>query len=364
MKKIIRDKTSDILLIVSFTISFLILLYLIPLLDRLLFLQDKEDGYNELCYYSVETVQTQEGSISFADFQNFIDDLAAIETSNIYCYGNVEMVEGISFFSGKMLIRQNEDIIEDFADAKPNCAAVVIKHSLDEYVKDDVLYIKTLKFPVDGYYRENEITCPLYLNLEKLDETHRVFILQETYKYFVQIPLVICFAGERDISKACSEFENICTGYGMSSADITEEMKKDLSGNNDIYKQMNRYSLVLALVLAIINCMNVSYLRTKRRRKEYAVRKAFGYTAIRLYVENLKSMLILSVISGVISVLIYSLLYRVEEYMGVLEMTGMFSAAQIILILIGIFIVSIVSSIPVMQQVTDIEPAQAISDWQ
>lgn len=377
MKKIIRDSTSDVLMIISFTVSFFILWYLIPLFEHLYVLQDKSDGYNETYYYNIQTsslyqsgmahVEEQtsgRNEISFEVFRSFITSLEAIKQGNIYCYGNIELLQGVVFYNGKILIKQNEDIIEAFEDVDAETAGVVVKPSLDSYMKGKYLSVKGMDFQVDGYYKEEENTCALYMNMDKLDEQHKMFVLSEIYAKFLELPMIFYFAGENTLDEVCMEFQNICDQYHLEYEDITEEMKSDLNNENNVYKQINRFSLTLAFLLAVINCMNVSFLWMKRKRKEFAIRKAFGYTTVQMYIENLKSMFPLTIVSAVVSVLIYSLMYYLEKSMGVIETADMFSTAQIILILLGMFLVFALCSVPVMLQIKAIEPAQGISDWQ
>lgn len=380
MRRIIRDRTSDILLIISLMISFIILLYLVPLYDKLRTVQEDSDGYNYARYYEVDLTRllTEDGVVDYGDqeaiarskedYFALIEKLGQIDSGNVYNRTSLMLTRGVSIIGGKVLIKKNEKVLEKFEDADQDSAAIVIGHDLDQFVEKGRLMLDRAAYGVDGYYQEEEKTCSLYVNLEKLDESHRTQMLENMYDGSMELPTTFCIAGESDITNGCQQMEQILGEYGVEYEDITEEyeaaLEESLSAMNAMYKDLNKYSFGIALALALINCTQVSLLWIRRKRREMAVRKAFGYNNVQLYLENVKSLFKLAFIAAVCSVGIYLLLYYAERKVGVLQSEDLFSPLWLLAVLTGMVLISLLTSLPVMKQIIKVEPARGIAQWQ
>ena len=71
---------------------------------------------------------------------------------------------------------------------------------------------------------------------------------------------------------------------------MTEDISTQTSQEKSVYSMINKYALLLCLMLAVVNAVNVTQNYVKRKTEEYAVRKAYGYTDMQILLINMKNM--------------------------------------------------------------------------
>lgn len=98
MKKIFRNGPFDILVIISFVLTFVVLLNLMPLIQTLKKVENKMNGYDYEEYYQVQFVQYEPDSmtdmdtvpaITYEDFLNFVGEMNQISSGNIYMQASI-----------------------------------------------------------------------------------------------------------------------------------------------------------------------------------------------------------------------------------------------------------------------------------
>lgn len=166
LKKLFRNGSADILVMISLGLVFVILFYLIPLFSTLEKIQRKADGYQYEKYFEVqfasynsegilEVDEEKEQQLSYPDFEQFWEKLEGISTGNIYLYTSIDVVKNVSFYTGKLLVKRNEAVLEKFLDAGDE-AAFAISPVLDSYVDGEYIQMGDVACHIDGYLTKSE----------------------------------------------------------------------------------------------------------------------------------------------------------------------------------------------------------------
>ena len=166
LKKLFRNGSADILVMISLGLVFVILFYLIPLFSTLEKIQRKADGYQCEKYFEVqfasynsegilEVDEEKEQQLSYPDFEQFWEKLEGISTGNIYLYTSIDVVKNVSFYTGKLLVKRNEAVLEKFLDAGDE-AAFAISPVLDSYVDGEYIQMGDVTCHIDGYLTKSE----------------------------------------------------------------------------------------------------------------------------------------------------------------------------------------------------------------
>lgn len=358
LKKIFRNGSTDVLVVISMVIVFVVLLYLAPLIRTLSILQEKMDGYSYEKYYEVLFVEyNEEGILSTDmflkdDFYQFVDELQQFSSANWYVYASVDFTKRVSFYSGKILLKQNEQVLEQFIQAKKEvrCAFSPI---LDEYrIEDrkDVIKIGSLDYPWDGQLTKNDMeTYAFYADFTSLNQEQKQYLQNQIYENCKTGSIIFCLASQSNLNDIANQFEQLCQKYTANIQDITNEVVKGMGQSKSIYQLINKYTLFLCLILAIMNCINVSVVYVKKKTKEYAIRKACGYSDIDVWLLNLKNIGKDFLIAVFLSVFLLSvLLWNMETDIGIVH---------VIFVFVGSFVICFLVQTILLKHIIKIEPA-------
>lgn len=137
-----------------------------------------------------------------------------------------------------------------------------------------------------------------------------------------------------------------------------EKEKKSRAGVNEVLSYP--YKLFL---IALINCINVSYLWIYLKRKEISLRKALGASNSNLFLYIISQLLICAVLAAICSFFMQWLLSRLN--VTIVDVTTYFINFNFTHVIIGflitLFIAVLTSMIPVLH-ILRIEPAKALKE--
>lgn len=126
-----------------------------------------------------------------------------------------------------------------------------------------------------------------------------------------------------------------------------------------IYKVLNDYTRVCAALLSVFNCITISSLWIKRRRKEFFVQKAFGYTMGQIADIVIKYFFKLFIITGIITCILQVILYQIMGKRGYFEHITLEGIAAILALMMIVFFLAIIEP---MIEINRINPARGIQD--
>ena len=250
--------------------------------------------------------------------------------------------------------------MEKFLDAGDE-AAFAISPVLDSYVDGEYIQMGDVTCHIDGYLTKSEQQiCAFYADMEALSEEQREYFKEEIYQTFKEGAMIFYLAGENDISSAEKVFRNICGSFHAETEDVTEDISTQTSQEKSVYSMINKYALLLCLMLAVVNAVNVTQNYVKRKTEEYAVRKAYGYTDMQILLINMKNMgkdFIIAIPAGLC---VLAGIHSIEKNMFGTVYDNPFTLVQILCLLAAGIAVYFLTQWFALRRIMGIDPAAII----
>ncbi len=147
---------------------------------------------------------------------------------------------------------------------------------------------------------------------------------------------------------------------GISSVNSSLIAMEKSGQTEPVYDTMRQTGMSLAISIygfSVVNCIVVTNYRMITRRKNMAIKKAFGWSARRLLGEISAEMGVLIMIGLFISVCVLTMLVRWRGDLFSINLTPFFLTGTVALLLLTLMISTIVPFVKIIQ----IRPAEVIS---
>ena len=135
--------------------------------------------------------------------------------------------------------------------------------------------------------------------------------------------------------------------------------KEDRDVFDSARKKINVMLSVILLVFSLISCIVISDLWFSRRKKEFLIRKAFGYNMRQIAVLLIKEIGRMSLVSLLVSIPM-QMIYSFCKHYGTTDMIT--SIIQIFALLIGVLAVDGIVMIRPYLKISKLNPSQNIID--
>lgn len=310
IKKIFRHSYVSALFVVGLAISCFVLINVSDLVSNML-----RDNQN-LHEYKFEKYVT----VSAMNMESLtLDALTCAEEvtqGNIFVQSPVELNKSLDQYTIRVLMKQNEETGLSYTklDKESQKNGAIIGESLkSKILKDsDGYYVELsgIRIPIIGIL-DNKLTggvdTSFYLFWEKCDENlqHKLITLFDNYDFY--------YASHEDIQDSYLEFIEILTSKGFNA----EEYDVIYSGDaeNAWYEIYHSFFLPICFLFSICNCFIVSYVWLLYRKREIAIRKAYGYHIGQLAVLLGKDISVLTLLGSMLAVfmqMLYSFFFHVS----------------------------------------------------
>ncbi|MDQ0722443.1 putative ABC transport system permease protein [Paenibacillus sp. W4I10] len=166
---------------------------------------------------------------------------------------------------------------------------------------------------------------------------------------------------ETEINRFISELSQQHSGLQAKIVDEHENYKKEKNARQGVNEVLS-YPYKLFLI-ALINCINVSYLWIYSKRKEISLRKALGASNFNLFVHIVSQLTICAVLAGTCSILIQWFLSILS--LKILNVTSYYISVSFSHFIFGILItlvISVITAIIPFFHMLKIEPAKALKE--
>ena len=347
INKIFRNPASDILFMVGLVIACVILINISDLASRIS-IEDKNTKIYKHVYSCVIDNSFNEEWARYA-----LDYFDSFKQGNVYLTHNVHIDEQRDGTYVYVLMEANEELLFDLKegecdDYKKYEDAVIIGESLEKFVVEEngkkCIYIDNLSYNVIGILKNNmagQVDTSLYVFWDTMNHDRK--------EHWIKFN----FSGHRiyyesNIDEICFEqgFTEKRVEYKVSFSQIRNK-KKISDEQNEIYKETNKVLLGVGLVFSILTCFSVSHLWLMNRRKELAVRFAYGYNDSNIFILLAKDTFYLVIPSFVISIIV-QMLYGLLAGIGSL-FTGEF-LLKISVVFGGIGIIVLINTLYLMRK--------------
>ena len=367
----IRMYYDNLLMIVGFVLSFFLVINCIRLLGEMEMTSKGESAFpNEFtAKYTMNEEETQKVDIEklilmLQEYQvNILLENCYVARGDLLEYMPVSVCIssslGIEFSleKGKVLKLMGEDNID---------GEILIGKSLEEYVqiKENKEYI-TLggqEFLVGGVLNYVGIDDEsVYILWEQLNENQKKNLITEIESYcsnYNNVNLQIAMQSDTSLDAIYQELSEKISANLYGQIQVADE-KEDRDVFDSARKKINVMLSVILLVFSLISCIVISDLWFSRRKKEFLIRKAFGYNMRQIAVLLIKEIGRMSLVSLLVSIPM-QMIYSFCKHYGTTDMIT--SIIQIFALLIGVLAVDGIVMIRPYLKISKLNPSQNIID--
>ena len=366
----IRTYYDNVLMVLGFVLSFFLVINCIRLLGEMEMTSKGESAFpNEFtAKYTMNEEETQKVDIEklilmLQEYQvNILLENCYVARGDLLEYIPVSVCIstplGMKFVLEKGVLNLKEQGSID--------GEILIGKSLKDYVwiKKNKEYI-TLggqEFSVGGVLDYVGIDDEsVYILWEQLNEEQKKDLITEIEKYclnFNNVNLQITMQSNTSLDTIYQELsEKISTDlYGQIQVAVEKE---DRDVFDSARKKINVMLSVILLIFSVISCIVISDLWFSRRKKEFLIRKAFGYNMRQIAVVLIKEISRMSLVSLLISVPL-QMIYSYCKHYGTADMRT--SIILILDLLIGVLAVDGIVMIRPYLKISKLNPSQSIID--
>lgn len=369
LQQIFRESATSILFILGLTVSCFILINVAELIEKI----NKENKVlNNFKYTASSYLDGTELFYNCEDQITISNNLTKLVTSrlseetsgNTYLELQVNVNEKIDTYAANIVMQLNED-------AKINCNkdydvteenGIIIGEDLLQFTTDKdgirtiVIGGNTMK--VIGIMK-NEMSGgvdnTIYIFWDNCDEQMKEYINNIITKEIKGI-LKFTYRSEQDTTNAYKDFVNDMEKNGFKVFIIDAYYEGDYQ--NFWYRTYNSIFMGISLILSILNCFTVSYLWLINRKKELAIRKAYGYSILQITGMMIKDVIKLCIPACILAEIvqfIYTTAIGREVFTGQVFM-------KILFVCIGMLIITIVNSLYMIRHVKKVSPVSVLTE--
>ena len=168
--------------------------------------------------------------------------------------------------------------------------------------------------------------------------------------------LKFTYRSEQDTTNAYKDFVNDMEKNGFKVFIIDAYYEGDYQ--NFWYRTYNSIFMGISLILSILNCFTVSYLWLINRKKELAIRKAYGYSILQITGMMIKDVIKLCIPACILAEIvqfIYTTAIGGEVFTGQVFM-------KILFVCIGMLVITIVNSLYMIRHVKKVSPVSVLTE--
>lgn len=358
LRKIIRHSYVSVLFIMGLAVSCFVLINVSELVSNML--QD----YLHLHEYKFEKCLT----LSYEDDSaTTLDALACaqkITAGNIYVYFPVEINKSLNQYVIRVFIKNNEETglsytpLDNAGENTSKENGVLIGHSLKSQILEDsngsYIELNGVRISVLGVLDNNMAggtNCSIYLFWQDCSQELRNKLL-----YYMEREYCFYFASHEPALEEYAQFVSSLESIGFTALEFEPYYSGDVE--NAWYEMYQGFFLPLCLLFSLCNCFVVSHVWFLYRKKEIAVRKAYGYSNVQIALLFGKDITILTLLGFAIAIII-QIIYSL--FAGI-SMVGQQIWWKIGLVFLGTAGLVLVNLLFVLLKLRKLQPVKLITE--
>lgn len=353
IRKIFRNPASDILFMLGLVISCIILINIADLVSKISVESNTRQAYTHtLCIgiCAAGSVDEEEAEYQTHFLTEYFDNL---KEGNVYLTKSVHIDKQRDGKYVYVLMEDNEELLLDFKEGGYNKGddyenAVIIGESLEKYTTYDngkrYINMDNERYNVIGIL-ENKMSAGVDTSIYMLWDTLAAHI-KEAWSSEIFGFNELYFESNISAGLFYDEFCREAAEYGIELHDM-DGTKNMVDYENDWYKEINKLLLFVGLIFSVFTCFSVSYLWLLNRKRELAVRMAYGYSGWQIFKMLFKDTLRLMIPAFLISVLV-QLVYGL--IIGKSVLLGEQFLLRILVVFAGIFAIVMVNTLYLMRK--------------
>ena len=226
-----------------------------------------------------------------------------ITKGNIFVNSLVELNKSLDQYTIRVLMKKNEETGLSYTklDKKNQKNGAIIGESLKSQLLEDsdghYVELNGIRIPIVGIL-DNKLTggvdTSFYLVWENCDENLQQMLISLFGNYFV-----FYYASHDDIEDSYLQFIKILASKGFNAEEYDVMYNGDVE--NAWYEIYHSLFLPICFLFSICNCFIVSYVWLLYRKREIAIRKAYGYHTGQLAILLGKDISVLTLMGSVLA---------------------------------------------------------------
>ena len=369
LQLIFRESAASGLFVFGLTVSCFILINVADLVEKI---NNENTVLNSFKYSASSFLDGTELFNNSENQQVTVNEITELVTTrlseetngNTYLELQVNVNEKIDTYTANVVMQLNED-------AKIDCDmdydlneenGIIIGENLLEFTRDKD-GIKTIEIggntmKVIGVM-ENKmaggVDHTIYIFWDNCNESMRKY-LNAIIAGELRGILKFAYKGQDDISVAYKEFVHDMEKIGLRSLIIDAVYEGEYQ--NYWYRLYNSIFMGISLILSIFNCFTVSYLWIISRRRELAIRKAYGYSSLQITGMMMKDIIKLCIPACILAELVqlvYVTIVGGDVFTGQMFM-------KILFVCMGMILIAILNALHMIQHIKKVSPVYVFTE--
>ncbi|EXM41018.1 hypothetical protein RASY3_02760 [Ruminococcus albus SY3] len=360
---------SEIIFIIGLVISSFVLINTIDITSKIEKENQSINNYSESIQYRLKYNGKEKPSQDeiYTLVNNIINCLENLDCNTSICKVGVCVNNQIDDMFPEIVINTNDDYklqLTDTNTSNSNDYQLVVGESVIELSEDHVgksLNIAGIDVPIQGVYKNNNaagIDYSITFMYNECGKDLKQYLNNQICNTFSSFSIVVKLYSDNSIDTAKSKFTTEMKNFSVDC----QTYKQQYGGSdyqNYWYRFYNKIFITVCLVFSLFTCFSLSFLWISSRRKEMAIRKAFGYNnfvIFELLIKDIVKLSIPAIIASMALEAVYCLVF------GNLSFFDKYFIIKFCGIFIGTILIGVLCAINLMSEVSKITPVSVIRE--
>lgn len=366
-----RVGISENIFILGLIISSFVLINTIDIASRIIKEDKNNNNYSESIHYCLR--YNDENKSSKDEYSDIIDEIIKCLKS-LNCNASINGVgicvnNQIGDMFPEIIVNIKDDYKLLLSDSKnyssnPQQYQLVVGESvigLTENHTGQTLNVAGIQVPIQGVFKNNNsanIDYSITFVYDRCEVVLKQYLTKQICDAFSSFGITVNLYSDNDIY---SEISNFTAEMEKLSIDCQQKVPQ-YEGNdyqNYWYRFYNKIFIAICLFFAMFTCFSLSFLWLSSRKKEIAIRKAFGYSnrnIFNLLVKNITVLTAPTILISMILEVIYCIIFDDFSFFDKYFIIKFFS------VFLSIFVFGVICAVNLMREVTKITPVSAIRE--
>lgn len=359
IKKIFRHSYVSALFVIGLAISCFVLINVSNLVSNMLQDSQQLHKYKFEKYVSALYMEPIPSELESTLILDALSCAEEVTEGNMFLVSLVQLNKSLDQYTVRVLVKENEETglsYTPLSEKNKKNGAIIGESLKSQLLKDSEGYyveLSGIRIPIIGILDNKMVggvDTSFYLFWENCDETlqHKLVTLFGDYHFY--------YASHENIQDSCTKFRKVLMAKGFDA----EEYEVAYSGDveNAWYEMYHSLFLPLCFLFSICNCFIVSYVWLLYRKREIAIRKAYGYHTGQLAILLGKDIFVLTLLGSILAIVI-QMLYSCFSGVSLLGQQIWWKIGMIVVGMLGVIVLNVLFALLKIRQ---IEPCKEITE--
>lgn len=367
-----RFGTNGIVFVIALIVSSFVLINTIDIASKIAKEDKSNNKYSERIHYRLS--YNSENELSKEENHKIVNKIiSCLESLN--CNASISGVgicvnNQIQDMFPDIVISAKNDYKLQLANnngyaSDPQQYQLVVGESMIELSKDHLgmsIDVAGMQVPIQGVFKNNNTAAIDYsftFMYSLCDAKLKQYLYNQICDAFSSFGIIVSLYSDSSINSDNNKFINEMNSLSIQYQKQDEQQYKVSEYQNYWYRFYNKIFITVCLIFSLFTCLSTSFLWFTSRKKEIAIRKAFGHSNFSIFQLLIRDTLILTVPAVIIAMLIeivYCLMLDNLSFFDryfIIKFSGVF---------LGSCLIGVLCALNLMSEVSKISPISAIRE--